>query len=68
MYYNILTQTDHPKFRAVKKTVKLLVAFVEAECIFFSESVVESKTGILTLVVSKKALITMMMLSSIYGK
>ena len=55
MYYNILTQKDHPKYRAVKKTVKLLLEFVEAECIFFSESAVESRTGILTIVVSKKS-------------
>lgn len=55
MYYNILAEKDHPKYRAVKKIVKLLVEFVEAECIFFSESAVESKTGILTIVVSKKS-------------
>lgn len=55
MYYNILTQKNYPKYRAIKKTVKLLVEFVEAECIFFSDSAVESKTGILTIVVSKKS-------------
>lgn len=55
MYYNILTQKDHPKYRAVKKTVKLLVEFVEADCIYFSDSAIESKTGILTVVVSKKS-------------
>jgi hypothetical protein len=55
MYYNILTQKDHPKYRTVKKILKLLVEFVEADCIYFSDSAVESKTGILTIVVSKKS-------------
>ncbi|MFD1604128.1 hypothetical protein ACFSJW_08520 [Flavobacterium artemisiae] len=55
MYYNILTQKDHPKYQAVKKILKLLVEFVEADCIYFSDSAVESKTGILTIVVSNKS-------------
>lgn len=55
MYHNILTQKDHPKYRAVKKIVKLILEFVEADCIYFSESDAESKNGILTVVVSKKS-------------
>lgn len=56
MYCNILTQKEHPKYRDVKKMVKLLLEFVEADCIYFSETDAETKIGILNVVVSNKSL------------
>jgi len=55
MYCNILTQKDHPKYRALKKMAKLVLEFVEADCIYFSESNVESKIGIMTVVISRES-------------
>ncbi|KQO21258.1 hypothetical protein ASF10_14155 [Flavobacterium sp. Leaf82] len=56
MYCNILTQKEHPKYWAVKKMTKLLLEFVEADCIYFSESDLESKIGIMTVVISRESL------------
>ena len=55
MYCNVLTQKEHPKYRAVKKMTKLLLEFVEVDCMYFSESDLESKIGIMTLVISRES-------------
>lgn len=55
MYCNILTHKEHPRYRTVKKMAKLLLEFVEADCIYFSESDLESKIGIMSLVISRES-------------
>jgi hypothetical protein len=55
MYCNILTHKEHPRYRAVKKMAKLLLEFVEADCIYFTESDLESKIGIMSLVISRES-------------
>lgn len=56
MYCNVLTQKEHPKYRAVKKMAKLLLEFVEADCIYFNEVEDESKIGMITIIVGKESL------------
>lgn len=54
MYHNILTQKDYPDYSQVKKTVKLLLEFIETDSIYFSRHLEEEvNIGIITVMVSE---------------
>lgn len=55
MYYNILSQQDHPEYIQIKKMVKSLRLFVQIDTIYFSKQIEESNISIITVIISKKS-------------
>ncbi|MDI5896985.1 hypothetical protein [Flavobacterium yafengii] len=57
MYHNILTQKDYPHYSQIKKTIKLLLEFIETDSIYFSQHLEEKVSiGIITIIVSENNL------------
>jgi hypothetical protein len=57
MYHNILTQKEYPHYSQIKKTIKLLLEFIETDAIYFSRHLEEKVSiGIITVIVSQNNL------------
>ena len=57
MYRNILTQKDYLNYSLIKKTIKLLLEFIEIDSIYFSQHFEEKvNVGIITIIISENNL------------